>query len=92
MRVTYEVDGQQVIATCPTIRYPRTYDVRLRDGSLLGYLERSLLGRIEVYVGTVPPDAVGAHHLATYVNMRQAMERLVREVAPRDEAHGTTPR
>ena len=82
MRVYYQVDGQQVTAICETTRYPRVYEVWADDGPLLGYVERTLMGRTEAYEPEAAPDTVGARLLGTHVNMRDAVERVVRAANP----------
>lgn len=77
----YEVDGKHVTATCTNAEYPRVYTIRFRDGPLLGYLQRSALNRIDAYPGSVVPDTMGAQRLGTYLTMREAVERIVREAS-----------
>ncbi len=85
MIVKYEVDGRQVVATCRTSRHPRIYEVRGGDDSLpplLGYVQRSSLGRYQAYAGSATPDMVGAQQLGTHVSIRYAVECVVRATPP----------
>jgi hypothetical protein len=78
VRLHYAIDGTTVTATCPTARYPRVYEVRVGNGPLLGYVERSLLGRTEAYTERAAPHTDGAQSLGTYLSMRDAIERVIR--------------
>lgn len=81
----YTIDGNPVSATRLNAGNPRVYAIRISDGPVLGYVERTLLGRTDVYVGSAEPDAIGAQSLGSYLNMREAVEHVVREATNRND-------
>ena len=86
--IPYEIDGKHVTAACVIKGNPQIYQFRRDDGLLLGYVRRSFPGRMEVYVMTAAPHAVGAHSVCGWLSMRAAVECVVREATPRGELPG----
>jgi hypothetical protein len=82
--VIYEVDvaGECVTAQMVQRAYARHFAVQRADGTLLGYVVKTRLGRYLVYAGTtMPAVAERAVVLGTFFGLQAAIEALMREVS-----------
>jgi hypothetical protein len=87
MITRYEIDGNPVTATIANVGFPRFYAVRIGDGPVRGYVQRSALSHeFKAYLGSAEPDALGAQRLEAYETLRAAIERVVREAISGDES------
>ena len=82
---TYEFAGMPVQVTRLNQERPQLYEVRSRDGQVLGYVQRSLTGRVKACMGSTLPDLVGAPWVELGLSMSQAVAYVVQEAASHAE-------
>ena len=81
----YEVDGAPVQITRVSQERPQVYAVRAGDGQVLGYVQRTLTGRVKACAGSALPDLGGAAWVGMNWNMGEAVAHVVQAATEHDD-------